>query len=105
VVPVLFFTPIAKVKPEGRLAIAGGLFGKRRVPERFAGYVARQVAAGHRWRLIVGHCDARADGEILLAELTRRLDCQDAWLVDTGPAIGAHAGPGALVVSLQPADV
>lgn len=105
VVQGLGFTPIAKVKPEGRLAIAGGLFGKRRVPERFAGYVARQVASGRRWRLIVGHCDARADGETLLAELTRRLDCQDAWLVDTGPAIGAHAGPGALVVSLQPADV
>jgi fatty acid-binding protein DegV len=24
--------------------------------------------------------------------------------VETGPAIGAHAGPGALVISLQPVD-
>ena len=98
----LGLTPIAKVKPEGRLSLAGGLFGKRRVPERFASYVARRVDRSKRWRVIVGHCDARADGEILLQKLKDLLDCQDAWLVETGPAIGAHAGPGALVISLQP---
>jgi uncharacterized protein len=104
IVQGLGFTPMAKVIPAGRLKVVGGLFGKRRVPERFAAYVARQVDRRQRWRLIVGHCDARADGEALRAALIARLDCQDAWLVDTGPAIGAHAGPGALVVSLQPVD-
>ena len=105
--PVVFalgLTPIAKVTPEGRLRLTGGLFGKRSVPERFARYVARRVDRSRRWRLIVGHCDARADGEILLAALRALLSCQDAWLVETGPAIGAHAGPGALVISLQPTD-
>jgi uncharacterized protein len=104
IVQGLGFTPMAQVVPAGRLKVVGGLFGKRRVPERFAAYVARRVDRSLRWRLIVGHCDARADGEVLLASLTQALDCQDAWLVDTGPAIGAHAGPGALVVSLQPVD-
>lgn len=104
IVQGLGFTPMAKVIPAGRLKVVGGLFGKRRVPERFAAYVARQVDARKRWRLIVGHCDVRADGEALRTALVSRLDCQDAWLVDTGPAIGAHAGPGALVVSLQPVD-
>ena len=44
----------------------------------------------------------RADGDALLLALQSRLDCQDAWLAETGPAVGAHAGPGALVASLQP---
>lgn len=104
IVQGLGFTPMAKVIPEGRLKVVGGLFGKRRLPERFAAYVARRVDRNKRWRLIVGHCDARADGEALRAALMTRLQCQDAWLVDTGPAIGAHAGPGALVISLQPVD-
>jgi len=104
VVQGLGFTPIAKIVPAGRLSIAGGLFGQKRVPERFGAYVARRVLAGRRWRVIVGHCDALAEGEALLAEIKRRLDCQDAWLVETGPAIGAHAGPGALVACLQPVD-
>ena len=53
---------------------------------------------------MVGHCDALTDGEALLAALRARLTLTDSWLVETGPAVGAHAGPGTLVVSLQPAD-
>jgi DegV family protein with EDD domain len=100
----LGFTPVAKVKADGKLGVAGGLVGKSRVPERFAAYVAKRVDRDARWRLMVGHCDALADGEILLEALRARLQLTDSWLVETGPAVGAHAGPGTLVVSLQPAD-
>jgi DegV family protein with EDD domain len=99
----LGLTPVAKVTPAGKLSLAGGLVGRRHVPERFARYVARRVDRARRWRVIVGHCDAEADGEMLLAALRRELDCAQSWLVETGPAVGAHAGPGALVASLQPA--
>lgn len=95
-------TPIAKVTPIGKLSLVGGLFGKKKVPERFARYVARRIQPGQRYRVIVGHCDAAADGELLLSRLKSLIDCQDAWLAETGPAVGAHAGPGALVISLQP---
>lgn len=95
-------TPIARVRKNGRLGVVSALLGKRNVPERFARYVAKRVAPGQRWRVIVGHCDSPADGERLRLALLGLLDCADAWLVETGPAVGAHAGPGALVVSLQP---
>jgi uncharacterized protein len=99
-------TPVAKVKPNGTLGLAGGLIAKARAPEAFAAYVAKRApkSLGHatRLRAIVGHCDALADGERLLAALHERLDLVEAHLVETGPAIGAHAGRGALVVSLQP---
>jgi DegV family protein with EDD domain len=104
-VPLVRFTgltPIAKVKPEGRLGVSGGVFAKAGAPEAFARYIAKRSARGQRWRAIVGHCDARADGERLLEALRRRLDLDQAWLVETGPALGAHAGRGALLVSLQP---
>ncbi|HEX5755350.1 MAG TPA: DegV family protein [Arenimonas sp.] len=101
VVEALGVTPIAKVKA-GRLAMAGALLGSRAVPRRFAAYVARRLPRGQRWRLIVGHCDAERDGEALRTELAARIDVAESWLVETGPAVGAHAGPGALVVSLQP---
>jgi hypothetical protein len=100
-VQALFLTPMAKVKPDGRLKLAGGLFGTRRVPARFAAYVARRVDRSRRWRVIVGHCDAPADGALALAAMRALLDCEQGWLVETGPAIGAHAGPGALVISVQ----
>ncbi len=98
----LGLTPMAKVKPTGRLGVVGGLFGAANQPERFGRYVARRVGRGQRLRVIVGHCDAAADGERLLATLRAELDVAEGWLVETGSAIGAHAGPGALVVSVQP---
>ena len=104
VVEWLGLTPIAKIKPSGRMGMAGGLFGKSNVPVRFAAHVAKRVDRTRAWRLVVGHCDAPADGEALLAALRERLQVREGWLVETGSAIGAHAGPGALVVSLQPLD-
>lgn len=95
--------PIARVRADGRLGLCGGLLARARAPEAFAAYVARRVDAGMRWRAIVGHCDAAADAARTLDALRGRLALVDAHLFDTGPAIGAHAGRGTLVVSLQPA--
>jgi uncharacterized protein len=97
----LGLTAIAQMKPSGKLAVAGALFGHRRVPERFARYVERRLPKGKRWRVMVGHCDAAAEAELLLATLRQRLNVSRDWLVETGPAIGAHAGPGTLVIGLQ----
>jgi uncharacterized protein len=100
----LGLTPVARMRRDGRLAVAGALLGRRDVPRRFADHVAARLPRGQRWRLIVGHCGCAADGEALLTALRQRLDCVASWLVEAGPAIGAHAGPGALVIGAQPFD-
>lgn len=97
----LGLTIIARMRADGRLAVRSALLGQRRVAERFARHVARHVPGGQRWRLMVGHCDAADDATVLLDALRRRLPIERDWLVETGPAIGAHAGPGTLVVGLQ----
>ncbi len=99
----LGLTPMVKVTPEGKLKPRSAFFGKKNIPRRFAQYVAKSIDQNRQWRLIVGHCDALEDGEALLAELKKLIPCEQAWCVETGPAVGAHAGPGALVISLQPA--
>ncbi len=96
-------TPVAKVTPAGKLSLSGALVGKKGAIERFASHIARRVDHNLRWRIIVGHCDSADDGQRLLDALRGKLDCAQGWLVETGPAVGAHAGPGALVASLQPA--
>ncbi|RZA20705.1 MAG: DegV family EDD domain-containing protein [Lysobacteraceae bacterium] len=97
--------PIASVKADGRLAVAGALFARRAAPEAFARYIGKRMPRANGWRLIVGHSDAIADGERLLAALRQRLPIVEAHLVEVGPAVGAHAGPGTLVVGLQPAPL
>ena len=101
VAEALGVTPVARMRGDGRLAIAGALWGKRDVPGRFARYLAKRLPRGQRWRIMIGHCDAAADGQALLDALRARLDCETGWLVEAGPAIGAHAGPQALVAAFQ----
>lgn len=97
----LGLTAIARVRGDGTLGVAGALLGARRVPERFARHLARRLPDAPRWRVMVGHCGAREDAEHLLAALRDRLTVSRSWLTEVGPAIGAHAGPGTLVVGLQ----
>lgn len=96
-------TPVARVRADGTLGLSGALFTRKRAPEAFARSVARKLPASVRWRVIAGHCDAPAEGERLLAALHARIDISESHLVETGAAIGAHAGPGALIVAVQPA--
>jgi fatty acid-binding protein DegV len=58
------------------------------------------MADDRSYRLLVGHADCEADGQWLLERL--RSD-NVAWsrLVPLGSALGAHGGPGMLVVGLQ----
>ena len=102
---VTALTPLARVCENGTLGLSGVLFARRRAPEAFARRVAAKLPAGVRWRVIVGHCDAQAEGERVLAVLRQKLDISEAFVVETGAAIGAHAGPGALIVAVQPAPV
>jgi hypothetical protein len=96
-------TPLARMGADGRMGVAGVLFARTRAPEAFARWVARKLEPGARWRMIVGHCDAPAEGQRLLDALLARVQASEAFLVETGAAVGAHAGPGALIVAVQPA--
>ena len=98
-------TPLARVGHDGKLGLGGVLFARRKAPEAFAARVAGKLPTGTRWRVIVGHCDALAEGERLLAALHGKIDITEAYVVETGAAIGAHAGQGALIVAVQPAPV
>lgn len=98
---LLGLTAIARIRPDGTLGVAGALLGRRRVPPRFARYIARQLPPASGWRIMVGHCDAREDAALLLEVLREVLPASRCWITETGPAIGAHAGPGTLVVGLQ----
>lgn len=89
-------------KADGRFGPMGGLWGHDHLPERFARTVARRLNPARRYRLIVGHCDCAGDAERVQASLLAQVRGIDRiWLVETGVAIGAHAGPGSLVIGVQ----
>ena len=105
IVDALHLTPILTARRNGKVDAGGVLLGQKRTVDRFAGFVARRARKGRRYRLLVGHCNAADDGQNLLDRLRERLPQAEILpLVPVGPALGAHAGPGTLVASLQEID-
>ena len=98
----LGLTPMVKITPEGKLKPHSAFFGKKDIPKRFAAYVAKSIDPDKQYRLIVGQCEAGKEGEEQKKKKKKLIPHEHAWCVETGPAVGAHAGPGALVISLQP---
>ncbi len=89
---------------KGQIKFAGVLWGDRSIPERFAKWALRHADVIGSVRIIVGHCDALAGAEKVASYLTTTLpQIEQIHVVDAGLSIGAHAGPGALAIGIQPA--
>lgn len=87
---------------EGLVKPFSALLGRNRLVERFAASVARRIPAHTGCRALVGHCDAGDDAALLAGALREVLPALGkVWVVEMGPAIGCHAGPGSLVVGMQ----
>ena len=101
----LGLVPLARVGAgDGRLHVYGIGLDRRDFAERFVIRVLRSIDRRVSWRAQVMHCDNRAEGERVRAALQQQLpsvDCGEVF--DAGSAIAAHAGAGAVVLSLMPA--
>jgi len=99
----LALNPILSNSAEGRLTARGVVAGRRNAVKRFARFVLRRMQANRVYRLLISHTDAESDANSLrdhLLEGHARVDA--CWVEDASPAVGAHAGPGSLIVGLQP---
>ena len=87
----------------GKIEPRGVLWGRRALPERFAAWALRQVEPGAALKVIVGHCDAGDAAKHLAyaVQTNARHVIAACHLVEAGTGIGAHAGPGSLVLGVQ----
>ena len=92
--------PVLHNDRHGRVSAGGVLFGRNDLRAKFARWVRRRMRDDVSYRMIVGHANCHADGQWLLQELSLP-NVAYARLVPIGSALGAHGGPGMLVVGLQ----
>jgi uncharacterized protein len=89
---------------EGKLQSVYALRSRADLSAKFANHITRRLDQKKTYRLIVGHCDAQLEGERLAAALRERIaNIESLHFLEAGTAIGAHAGPGSLVVGVQEA--
>jgi hypothetical protein len=99
----LRLNPVLANTVDGRLTARGVIPGRAGAVLRFARYLARRMDADRVYRILISHTDSLADARRLrdlLLEAHPRVDA--CWIEDASPAVGVHAGPGSLIVGLQP---
>jgi hypothetical protein len=102
VADLLRLTPVIRTTLDGRVALAGFLFGQRVRIAGFARFVARRAPTGPI-EVGIGHAICRADAEELTLELRARLPGIKKLIVcGLGTGIGVHGGPGTMIVSVRP---
>ena len=100
---LLRLMPVICTKPDGRITSAGFLFGSHNRIGRFAKFIARRAAKNQSIEVGIGHAICKNDAEKLEQELRLRLPTiKKLTLVGLGTALGAHGGPGTLLVSVRP---
>jgi hypothetical protein len=78
------------------------LWGRHRLTDKFERFISKRIQGHKRYRLIIAHGGAAAEGERLRANLVaKHANIDGAWLVPTGAAIGVHGGPGFLIAGIQ----
>ncbi|HET7204692.1 MAG TPA: DegV family protein [Steroidobacteraceae bacterium] len=101
VADALRLTPVLHADRQGRVSTGGVLFGRRDMTARFARFVRRRMRDDCVYRVLVGHANCETEGQRLL-EMLRAPNVAYSRLVPLGSALGAHGGPGMLVVAFQP---
>lgn len=99
---LLHLTPVLATRDEGIVAPAGVFLGRRDVPRRLARWIVRRLKPAVPYRVLIADCDA-PQAAAQVSEQLRASDRQfeSIHLAQAGAALGAHAGPGNVVVGIQ----
>jgi DegV family protein with EDD domain len=104
VAKILRLTPFIRTSAEGRVVPSGFAFGRRDCTRKFAAHLVRRIRSDAPINLAIGHA-ACPDEALILEQLLRRdlPQIQQITHAEIGAGLGAHAGPGTLLVATQPA--
>jgi fatty acid kinase/fatty acid kinase fatty acid binding subunit len=99
---LLGLLPVLTISPEGKVyagAKGRGFEGARRKMMRLL-FAAADAGKGGVHRFGVAHCDAAELADSLARQIRERYPESDVMIVECGPALGAHGGPGAVAVAV-----
>jgi DegV family protein with EDD domain len=101
---VLGLLPVLTISKEGVAEAAGKArgFASARTRMMTLLFASAGVRQGSGRRFGIAHCDAAALAETIAREIRERYPESDVMIVECGPALGAHGGPGAVAVAVLP---
>lgn len=98
----LHLTPVIRTKPDGSISASGILPGTGNLLPKFARYVTKHSRQDVDLHLAIGHAICEDDASELEAHLLELMpNVTRHTLTGLGSALGAHGGPGSIVVGVQ----
>jgi len=103
---ILRLRPVLTVKKSGKMTLGGVLYGKSKMMEKFSQFINKKINPKNKYNMIVAHANCKTKGKDLLNNILSEHghNIKNSYLVELSGGLGAHAGPGALVVGLQKHD-
>jgi DegV family protein with EDD domain len=99
----LRLNPVLTANKEGKMGLAGFHVGRGAQPVRLARTVLRRMRPDSMYRVLIAHANNPAGAQqvrhLILEHHARVHSCH---LTEAGPALGAHFGPGGLIVGFMP---
>ena len=98
---LLRLRPIVGPK-NGKLKPRGILWGKSNMTYKFSKFIQSKIKENKKYRIMIAHANSEKEGNKLSDLLASSCNnIVERHVVEFGPALGAHSGPGALAIGLQ----
>jgi DegV family protein with EDD domain len=97
--------PILGNRSDGTVGIISPTLGKTSAMKRMISEVERKTKGRQLKRIAVTHADAPEKAETLLATINERFKCDETYVGELTPVMGAHAGPGVIGLAYHVQDL
>jgi DegV family protein with EDD domain len=95
---MLNIKPMIHVNDEGRLVPVAKMRGKAKSLEFMVSQLETNIREPHNQVIFISHSDVPEEALELADMITKKMGKREFVINDIGPVIGAHSGPGTLVV-------
>jgi DegV family protein with EDD domain len=97
--------PVVGNRVDGTVGIIAPTFGQKSAIERVLKEVEKKSKGRNLKRLAVMHADALERAKSLMDRVAERFECDEIYLVELTPVMGAHAGPGVIGLAYHIEDL
>jgi hypothetical protein len=79
----------------------GKTFGRKNIMEKFNNYVQKTIDWNQPLRIGISHANCEEKALKFRDNFIQKVGKENVFVSEVGPGLGAHAGPGAMVISIQ----
>ena len=97
---LLRINPILSFTPRGIKSV-GKTFGRKNIIKKFKHYVEKSTNFEQPLRIGISHANCEEIALEYKEEFSKRIGKENVFISEIGPALGAHAGPGGMVIATQ----